>query len=199
MLFGIICEGVTDYHVLKHSVQAYFPNARFKSAQPTLDPREEKQVKLDENGNVVLNSRGRPEESQGGWNELITFLKSDDFEQEIVNTNYVVIQIDTDVCTQIGFDIDITLATSDHTKFYELVKSKIIGWINSCGIPLNKRKQRRFLFYRDQRKNKTTVFDDYQDRIIFAISVHSLECWLLAYHDTRPRNFKITGCAKCLN
>lgn len=200
MLFGIICEGLTDYHVLKHSVQAYFPNARFKPAQPTLDPREQKQVKIDQSGNVVLDARGKEELSHGGWIELIKFLKSSAFEDEIANTSYVVIQIDTDVCDMKGFDIPYkSLADTDHTKFYELIKCKIIEWMNSCGIPLNKRKKRRFIFYKDKRKTKTSLFDFYQDRIIFAISIHSLECWLLAYHDTRPRKCKITGCESALN
>lgn len=199
MLFGIICEGINDYHVLKHTIQAYYPNARFKPSQPTLDPHEQKQVKIDQNGSVVFNASGKVEDSYGGWLELIKYLKSTDFEYEVTNTSYVVIQIDTDVCTNKGFDIpDISLAETDHTKFYELIKCKIIEWMNSCGIPLNKRKQRRFIFYRDKRKTKTSLFDLYQDRIIFAISIHSLECWLLAYHDTRPRKCKITGCEKAL-
>lgn len=36
------------------------------------------------------------------------------------------------------------------------------------------------------------TYDYYKEKIIFAISVHSLECWLLAYHGSKK--CKITGC-----
>ena len=41
------------------------------------------------------------------------------------------------------------------------------------------------------------TYDFYKEKIIFAISVHSLECWLLAYHG-RNKGCKITGCDTAL-
>lgn len=159
MKFGLICEGVTDFHVLKHIIQAYFADAEFRAIQPNLDETHKK----TETGTF------------GGWELVAEYLKSDHFEDTIVSTDYVVVQIDTDVCEHTNFGVSpINLADSDHQAFYDNIRLKMIEWMDNF---------------------EPDTYDHYKHKIIFAISVHSLECWLLAYHDTRPRSCKITGCA----
>lgn len=149
MKFGLICEGVTDFHVLKHIIQAYFEEAEFKPIQPNLDETHKK----TEAGTF------------GGWELVVEYLKSDHFEDTIVNTDFVVVQIDTDVCEHPNFGVSpISLADSDHQAFYENIRLKMIEWMDNF---------------------EADTYDYYKDKIIFAISVHSLECWLLAYHGTK--------------
>lgn len=164
MKFGIICEGVTDFHVLKHVIQAYFKEeADCRPIQPNLDETHNKTAKG----------------SFGNWLQVAAYLKSDHLEQTLVDMNYVVVQIDTDVCELTHFDVSpITLADTDHQAFYEQIKLKLIEWMDSY---------------------EANTYDYYKDKIIFAISVHSLECWLLAYYDTKTRSCKIKGCESALS
>lgn len=175
MKFGLICEGVTDFHVLKHVIQSYFSEAQIHDIQPELDARQ----------------MGTAGDEFGGWEQVANYLQTDQFEVTVANTDYVVIQIDTDVCEEINFGVSpISLADSDHDAFYELIRQKLIEWINSSRMPLNKRKKKRYEFYLKLRKISNFAY--YQEQIIFAISVHSLECWLLAYHGSKGS--KIVGC-----
>jgi hypothetical protein len=163
MKFGLICEGVTDFHVLKHVIQAYFEEGQFRPIQPNLDETHKKTA----------------EDSFGGWGLVSAYLKSDHLEQTLADMDYVVVQIDTDVCEQKHFDVSpIGLADTDHQAFYEQIKLKLIEWMDS---------------YEDD------TYDYYKDKIIFAISIHSLECWLLAYHDSSNKKCKIKGCESALN
>lgn len=157
MKFGLICEGVTDFHVLKHVIQSFFNGeAEFQPIQPFLDETHKKTAE----GNF------------GGWELVASYLKSQDFEDAVVNTDYLVIQIDTDVCEHPNFDVSpISLADSNHDEFYERIKLKLIEWIDSF---------------------EPDTYEYYKEKIIFAISVHCLECWLLAYHG--QKKCKITGC-----
>lgn len=162
MKFGLICEGVTDFHVLKHVIQAYFDDPVFLPIQPNLDETHNKTA----TGTF------------GGWELVAKYLKSDHFEDAILAADFVVVQIDTDVCEHINFGVaPISLADSDQEAFYEKIRLKLIEWIDTFEV---------------------NTYDHYKDKIIFAISVHSLECWLLAYHDDRPRNCKIKGCENAL-
>lgn len=163
MKFGLICEGVTDFHVLKHVIQAYFEEGQFRPIQPNLDETHKKTA----------------EDSFGGWGLVSAYLKSDHLEQTLADMDYVVVQIDTDVCEKKHFDVSpIGLADTDHQAFYEQIKLKLIEWMDS---------------YEDD------TYDYYKDKIIFAISIHSLECWLLAYHDSSNKKCKIKGCESALN
>lgn len=161
MKFGLICEGVTDYHVLKHVIQSYFDDVDFQPIQPCLDETHKKTA----------------QGTFGGWELVSEYLKSDHFEDTVVNTDYLVIQIDTDVCEHANFGVSpISLADTDHDAFYEQIRLKIIEWIDSF---------------------EPDTYDYYKDKIIFAISVHSLECWLLAYYGNKK--CKITGCDSALS
>lgn len=180
MKFGLICEGVTDIPVLENIILSYVGNAQFFPLQPATDETHQRTI-AGEFGEFA------------GWRIVSEYLKSTHFDGAFSTNDYVVIQIDTDVCEEKHFDVfPKTLADSDHDAFYELVQNKIIEWINSCGVPINRRKARRFKFYQAKRKKIPTIFEYYKDRIIFAISVHSIECWLLAYHGTKGN--KIVGC-----
>ncbi len=43
-------------------------------------------------------------------------------------------------------------------------------------------------------------YEKNKDKVIFAICVHSLECWLYAHYNDKPlKSPKITGCGKALD
>lgn len=159
--FGLICEGPTDFHVLKHIIHAYFNDAEIRDIQPVLDARQLRTA----------------EDEFGGWELVAGYLKTDQFEVTVENTDFIVVQIDTDVCEHSNFGVSpINLADTDHDGFYEKIKLKMIEWMDNY---------------------EAGTYDYYKDKIIFAISVHSLECWLFAYHAPKKNN-KIQGCDTAL-
>ena len=61
MKFGIICEGITDFHVLKHIIQSFNEQAEFQPIQPCLDETHKK----------------TSEGMFGGWELVSAYLQSD--------------------------------------------------------------------------------------------------------------------------
>ncbi|MDD4854675.1 MAG: hypothetical protein PHQ22_06155 [Sulfuricurvum sp.] len=109
----------------------------------------------------------------GGWEILLKFISTKRFRQEVINNHYMIIQIDTDISEHKNFGV-----SQNNLSIEELignVKERLIAQIDS---------------------NKP-FYELYQEKIIFAISVHSLECWILPlYKDIKSE--KITGCLETL-
>ncbi|MDQ9820888.1 hypothetical protein RFY44_18725 [Acinetobacter bereziniae] len=146
MRFSIISEGSTDFRVLKTIIECIFADSEVNCLVPVLDATTLKTAK----------------DEHGTWTKIPIYLKSNFLEDALVNTDFLVIQIDTDVCEEPGFDVlGKTLADSNQEKFYDLIKEKIIEWIDSY---------------------EAETYSFYQEKFIFAIAIHSLECWLLAYY-----------------
>ena len=109
----------------------------------------------------------------GGWEELFSFIATKRFRQDVINNHYMIIQVDTDCTEHKNFGI------SQHNcsikELVERVRERLILQINS----------------------KKPFYEVYKHKIIFAISVHSLECWLLPIcKDLKAE--KITGCFESL-
>lgn len=109
----------------------------------------------------------------GGWEILLKFLSTKRFRQEVINNHYMIIQIDTDVSEHKNFGVSQNnLSTKE---LIENVKKRLIAQIDS----------------------KKPFYEAYQEKIIFAISVHSLECWILPLHKDL-KSEKTTGCFETL-
>mgnify|MGYP003478048539 FL=1 len=146
MRFSIIGEGSTDFRVLKTILESFFVDSEINSLVPVLDEKKKKTAK----------------DEHGSWTKIPEYLKSNFLEDALVNTDYLVIQIDTDVCEEPGFDVSPkVLADSNQEDFYNLVQAKLIEWIDSF---------------------EPDTYNYYQEKFIFAIAIHSLECWLIAYY-----------------
>ncbi len=148
--FGLITEGPTDQVIIKSILSGYFGE-----------------------GNLVLNMI-RPKKGQsGGWTEVLKYCKSSEFEEVFEANDYVIIQIDTDVSNQKGYQVsplDENGNLLNIEEFIAKVKKKLISLIGKY-------------FYR---KNS--------ERIIFAISVHSIECWLLPLYAINNNKSAIHDC-----
>jgi len=99
---------------------------------------------------------------EGGWRPLLTYLTRERFREDVENHEYIILQIDTDV--SIDFDIAHTDTLGNKlttNQLIEKVVEKLISQMNSGQIDF---------------------YHDYAEKIIFAISVHSIECWLMVYH-----------------
>jgi hypothetical protein len=116
---------------------------------------------------------GEPEE--GGWTVLKRRLQDGHHCQALQFNDYLVIHIDTDVCEESGYEVPrrdpSTGADLDPHQLREAAKARLIEWL---GVDFHAK---------------------YGHRVLFAIAVDTIECWLLPLlEDKRARQRKTTGC-----
>jgi len=96
----------------------------------------------------------------GGWEILLKYISTKRFREDVINNHFMIIQIDTDISEHINFNV------MQHNLSAEELIEKVIERL-VVQINLNKE-----------------FYTKYKEKIIFAISVHSLECWLLPLYKT---------------
>jgi hypothetical protein len=118
--------------------------------------------------------------SHGNWHKALQYCESQDFKDAFLRIDYAIIQIDADIfkTQQLPLAYQINLApniTPEET--ITAIKEKIIDLIGE-------------VFYQN-----------HNQKIIFAISVDAIECWLLPiyYQNLPAKASKTTGCLKSLN
>lgn len=118
-------------------------------------------------------------ENYGGWSQVIEYCQSAKFRKAFQLNKYIIIQIDTDVSQDWNRPYTVSHRDENGTltpeKLIEKVIEMFVGLIGE------------------------DFYGQYQDRIIFAISVHSIECWLLPLYYSKDKKAKITGCLEALN
>jgi hypothetical protein len=112
----------------------------------------------------------------GGWSQVFAYCESNNFKEAFQFIDYIIIQIDTDVSK------DYNIAHQDENGEFtpQQLIAKVIEKFRD-GIGEN--------FYNTN-----------QQKIIFAISVHSIECWLLPlYYTDKQKKAKCKNCLNTLN
>jgi hypothetical protein len=113
----------------------------------------------------------------GGWYKVFEYCRSEDFRGAFQEVQYLVIQIDTDVSEQ---------------THYEVKQANEFG----------KRLMPEILVENVKSKFEQIIVDEFgqeflqnhQDRILFAISVDEIECWLLPLYYTDNTKSKTNNC-----
>ena len=105
---GIVCEGISDYRVLKHITECYLRDQDVFTIP--LKPKETKQGAQD---------------GFGSWQGVLDYIKGDD--QMIVEAiregcRYVIVHIDTDVREQ----YDVPVNFESHEELHENVKTRLL-------------------------------------------------------------------------
>ena len=112
----------------------------------------------------------------GGWTLVFDYCKSKDFRESFQLIDYIIIQIDTDVSK------DYNIAHQDENGEFtpqQLIAKVIEKFRDGIGED----------FYNTNKQ-----------KIIFAISVHSIECWLLPlYFTDKQKKAKYKNCLNTLN
>lgn len=177
--FALITEGKTDQAVLENILYGYFGEDNI-DVNP-LQPR------TDKTGTFYLKSQSENDSERneyGTWGNVFWYCRSELFRSVFQNNDLVIIQIDTDVSEQEGFNVSQTFINSDGDRqifsleeLIQKVKERIISEIEE------------------------TAYQKFKDRIFFAICVDSIECWLLPifYSDEDPKAAKTQGCLEALN
>ncbi len=130
-----------------------------------------------DNAATVIDIQPTPN-SGGGWTEVIHALQCGMAGEALGYCDFVVVHVDTDVCEEKGFDV---LRRVDGR---ELTTEELISAV-------------------EQRLRDAIgeTFTAIESRVIFAIAVNSIECWLLpVLFDHEPaKAAKTTGCLKTAN
>ena len=144
---GLITEGETDQHVLKHILIGYFndPDLVVRNLQPAADETDADSMS-----------------EFGGWVNVFNYCQPEFLEGALKRNDFVVIQVDTDVSEQKGFDVSKLDENSKRIPVLDLI-SRVIERFQQ-------------IFLNDFDKD---FFEENNKRILFAISVDSIECWLL--------------------
>ncbi len=113
----------------------------------------------------------------GGWYKVFEYCRSQDFRDAFQRIQYLVVQIDTDVSEQVHFDVKQTNEEGRKLLPEELVEKVIdkfkLSIIEAFG---------------------QEFFDKIISRIVFAISVDEIECWLLPLYYTDKIKEAINNC-----
>jgi len=150
---GIVSEGVSDFWVLRHIITRYLKDQDLWVLP--LNPKQTKDGKQD---------------GPGGWGLVMKYLE--DKEKKLIvealkeDFEYIVVQIDTDVCEEYGVRHDLT----DIGAFWQEVSVNL-----SNRLPED--------------------FD--KSRLIFAICIDEIECWLIPFVDTNKKDCQNTN--RCVN
>jgi len=112
--------------------------------------------------------------SEGGWNEVLKYCEREELSQILVENDYIVIQIDTDQSQQSPFNVSHT--ESGREKTPDRLLADVVTRLE-----------------RDMPENID------KNRIIFAVCIHTVECWLLPLVYSDNRKEKTKGCLATLN
>jgi hypothetical protein len=115
-------------------------------------------------------------QNYGGWSQVFAYCQSQSFRDAFPFFDYIIIQIDTDVSE--NYDIPKLDENGEFTP-EELIKKVRNKFQEVIG---------------------EDFYSKYQEKIIFAISVHSIECWFLPlYYPDKKHKSKFKNCLNTLN
>ncbi|MGV3773324.1 MAG: hypothetical protein ACO1QB_10520 [Verrucomicrobiales bacterium] len=156
-MFAIVSEGKTDQAVIENILLGHFHGQ--------LSP-----------GDIVREQPPNVLNAWGGWMELLKYLEAKRYRDVFQFQQYIVIQIDTDICEQAG----ICLRTIDGRimEATEVVTA---------------------MRHRLEQSIGPEDLKSYEGRFLMAISVHSIECWLLPLLADQNHFGKINNCHEKAN
>ncbi len=114
----------------------------------------------------------------GGWDKVIEYCGSSKFKGALRFHDYIIVQIDTDVSDKPdGYGIP-HYENANELSPERLIEKIVAKFINLIG---------------------KTIYEKHQEKVIFAISVHSIECWLLPLCYNDKRKAKIVNCTNTVD
>lgn len=114
----------------------------------------------------------------GGWNEVLKYCEREEIRSILVENEYLIIQIDSDQSATKPFNIS-------HSKEGGIAKTD----------------EELYNEIRDKLKDlvKPDIMNSYDSRIIFAICIHTIECWLLPIYYIDHHKSATRNCLNVLN
>jgi hypothetical protein len=171
MDFGIAAEGVTDQVTIQNILSGFFDSIEDLEQDITfVQPHEDASDENDVRG-------------YGSWTSLFSYLKDKRFREDVLNTEHIIIQIDSDVCNKVGFDVSRVDESNKEIKVTDLINRIVARLVEQISI------------------GDANFYTKHSKKIIFAVCVDSLECWIYKYYEIDSRKVKtckIKGCETSL-
>ncbi len=117
------------------------------------------------------------EPTPGGWGLVFKFFELGEHKRALQFNDYLIVQIDTDVSEQKGYDVP------HHVGGLELSPKDLVARV----------------IQKFEGIVGAEFWAAHGHRLLFAIAVHGIECWLLPLLYNDNRNAKITGCLESAN
>ncbi|WP_172378368.1 hypothetical protein [Vibrio sp. Vb339] len=164
MMLGIAAEGKTDQHTIENILVGYFNSKGYK-----LSTDEVYQAQPSGDATDLDNVNG-----YGSWTNLLDYLQNEKIKEDVAAYDFLILQVDTDVCDEKTFNVPITEGGVDKpvSDLVDDVIERLILEMNS---------------------SSPDFYENNKDKLIFAISVHSIECWIYKHFES---NTKKSGVAK---
>lgn len=155
--FALITEGISEHNIIKHILQ------RYCDKEPIINQLQPQ----------IIDSKQR---TIGGWCEVLKYCEREaDLQEALRNNDYIVIQIDTDMCETSPFSV------SKQENGRMLTEQELWNRVS-------------------ERLHSAIPDSIDKSRIIFAISSDIIECWLLPIFCTSEvTKKKVLGCLSKLN
>ena len=166
MEFGLACEGVTDQVVLRSILVGHFEDEDMYDNTTFLQP--------------AFDETTRKQDGFGNWTLLLKYLREEKFRDDVLNHDYLLVQVDTDVSDDFGFDVSQRDIAGNPKSPEQLINDTIIRLIDEINL------------------GQPDFYQEHTQKIIFALAVHSLECWLLAHYENGKKAQKIVNCFNSL-
>jgi len=161
--FGVVAEGITDQRVIENILQGYLGNEDDEPVVNYVQPP------LDKTGSHGV--------AYGGWGLVFDFLRRGEYRNALQTNDFLVLQIDTDVSQQVGYDVPWREGGRELTPA-DLV-ARVVQKLESL---IDEE------FYRK-----------HAARFVFAVAVDGIECWLLPLLYNNNKAEKTTGCLEAAN
>ena len=112
----------------------------------------------------------------GGWTRVLEYCGSSFFQEAFEQNDYLIIQIDTDRLNEVPFELNLN----------QSVETLVAAVVEKFEVLLS------------------TAFDDdflvqYREKILFAVAVNEIECWLLPLYYTDYADKKAAATNNCIN
>jgi hypothetical protein len=161
MRFALITEGASEHRIIKHILEKYC-----KEQEPYI-----RQIQPQ-----VVNDK---QETKGGWPEVLKYCqREDDLRNIFIDSDYLVIQIDTDKSPQKPFSVSHTKPDNSlktNTELYVDIVDKLKGLMHP------------------------SILEEFENKIIFAVCIHTIECWLLPIYYNNHHQSDTGNCLYSLN
>jgi hypothetical protein len=155
--FALITEGITDQIVIETILHSHYSNV--------LDDGDEVDIRVMQPLRDATDEARQEENAFGGWEKVFEHCSiSANIEEAAAFNDYIIIQIDTDCAEHKNFGISLSIGGVEKPvrDLIEEVKGAIV------------------------RKIGDQLFLRLEEKFVFAIAVHSTECWLLPVYAKLP-------------
>lgn len=154
----------------EHRIIKHIITKFFKDQEPEINQIQPK----------IINEK---QQTTGGWNEVLKYCEREELKDIFVENNYLIIQIDTDQSQIKPFNIS-------HTKQDTETNAVVNKTIDDLYTDIVEKLKGLI---------KPEILAVHNDKIFFAICIHTIECWLLPLYYGNNHKSDTKNCLGTLN